>query len=414
MPRLIFAALVLAAAAFASDSEDAPNVNSRYTIESCRVEGYRSSNISPELRTELESVVGQKFDQSLLDRISARIRRELRVNKVAAKVSRGSDPEYVRIEFLVENQRSTDFDLGVPMFTYNSKQGWSGKGEVRTTLAGSHLALAVLSDGNSGVDRFSGVEAKISRRLGSSRYSIGFEFDSYKEQWNPATEEAVAADPARAGGLYDSRLNFQPSLTIVLAEPLTLSVGVSVQSLKGQLPAATNESSNAVLSGLRYHGSWSNGSTAQLLDAAYMLRAGMHGLGSDFGFVRNSIDARYQLTMGQQVVIVSFLAGGISGTAPLYERFVLGNSNTLRGWNKVELDPLGGNHVVHGSVEYRWRYFQAFYDTGAIWDRRIDAEQKQSVGFGVRSGSKDGILLAVAFPLQNGRMDPMFIAEIDF
>jgi hypothetical protein len=55
-----------------------------------------------------------------------------------------------------------------------------------------------------------------------------------------------------------------------------------------------------------------------------------------------------------------------------------------------------------------------FYDTGAIWDRRTDAEQKQSVGFGVRSGSKDGILLAVAFPLQNGRMDPMFIAEIDF
>ena len=81
---------------------------------------------------------------------------------------------------------------------------------------------------------------------------------------------------------------------------------------------------------------------------------------------------------------------------------------------RFELDPLGGNHMVHGSVEYRWRYFQAFYDTGAIWDRRIDAEQKQSVGFGVRSGCKDGILLAVAFPLQYGRMDPMFIAEIDF
>jgi outer membrane protein assembly factor BamA len=413
MPRLIFAALVLAAAVFASDSEDAPNVNSRYTIESCRVQGYRSSNISAELRTELESVVGQKFDQSLLDRISARIRRDLRVNKVSAKVARGSDPDYVRIEFFIENQRTTDFDLGVPMFTYNSKQGWSGKGEVRTTLAGNNLALAVLSDGNSGVDRFSGVEAKISRRL-SGRYSIGFEFDSYKEDWNRATQEAMAADPARAGGLYDSRLNFQPSLTIVVAEPLTFSVGVSVQSLRGQLPAAGNESSNAVLSTLRYHGSWSNGGTAQLLDAAYMLRAGMSGLGSDFEFVRNSIDARYQITMGRQVVIVSFLAGGISGTAPLFERFVLGNSNTLRGWNKFELDPLGGNHVVHGSVEYRWRYFQAFYDRGAIWDRRIDAEQKQSVGFGVRTGSKDGILLAVAFPLQNGRMDPMFIAEIDF
>src|SRR5215472_12025391 len=227
MPRLILAALVLTAAVFASDSEDAPNVNSRYTIESYRVEGYRSSNISAELRNELESVVGQKFDQSLLDRISARIRRELRVNKVSARVTRGSDPEYVRIEFFIENQRSTDFDLGVPMFTYNSKQGWSGKGEVRTTVAGNRFALAVVSDGNSGVDRFSGVEARISRRLGSSRYSLCFEFDSYKEQWNPATEEALASDPAFAGALYDSRLNFQPSLTIILAEPVTLSVGLS-------------------------------------------------------------------------------------------------------------------------------------------------------------------------------------------
>jgi hypothetical protein len=415
MPRLIIAALVLAAAVFASDSEDAPNINSRYTIESCRVEGYRSSNISSDLRTELESAVGQRFDQSLLDRISARIRRDLRVNKVSAKVSRGSDPDYVRVEFFIEHQRSTDFDFGVPMFTYNSAQGWSGKGEVRTTIAGNRLALALVTDGNSGVDRFSGVEAKISRHLGSSRYSVGFEFDSYKEDWNRATQEALAADPAFAGGLYNSRLNFQPSLTIILADPLTFSAGVSMQSLRGQVPApAVNESSNAVFSALRYHGSWSNGGTAQLLDAAYMLRAGMSGLGSDFEFVRNSIDARYQLTMGRQVVIVSFLAGGISGTAPLFERFVLGNSNTLRGWNKFTLDPLGGNHMVHGSVEYRWRYFQAFYDTGAIWDRRIDAEQKQSVGFGVRTGSKDGILLAVAFPLQNGRVDPMFIAEIDF
>jgi outer membrane protein assembly factor BamA len=414
MPRPFFAALVLAAAALASNPDDQPNVNSRYTIENCRVEGYRSSKISSTLRAELESVVGQKFDQMLLDRITEHIRRDLHVEKVSAKVSRGSVPEHVRIEFFIENQRSTDFDLGVPMFTYNSKQGWSGRGEVRTTIGGNKLVFAAVSDGNAGVDRFSGVEAKISRNIGSSRFLLGFEFDGYQEDWNRSTEDAIANSPELMGGLYKARRNFQPTMTIVLAEPLTLSFGVSMQSLERQFPAAMNESSNAVLTALRYHGSWTNGGLVQLLDADCMMRAGTRALGSDFAFMRNSLDARYQLTAGRNAVIVTFLAGRISGTAPLFEHFVLGNSNTLRGWNKFDLDPLGGTRVVHGSVEYRWRYFQAFYDTGAIWDQHTDPEQKQSVGVGVRSSSKDGILLAVAFPLKNGRMDPVFIAEINF
>ena len=55
-------------------------------------------------------------------------------------------------------------------------------------------------------------------------------------------------------------------------------------------------------------------------------------------------------------VELGFLAGVINGDAPLYERFVLGDSTTLRGWNKFDLDPLGGSHVVHGSIDYRYRF----------------------------------------------------------
>jgi outer membrane protein assembly factor BamA len=409
MPRAFFVALILSAAAYGWSPDDEPNVNSRYTVESVHVAGYRSSKISTALRSELEAVVGQKFDQTLLDRISVHIRRDLRVEKVAVKVSRGTQPEHVKIDFFVENQRSTDFDIGVPMFTYNSKQGWSGRGEVRTDIAGNRLSLALVSDGNELVERFSGIETKIARRLGTSRILIGFEFDSYHEQWNRATEDA-----ALTGGLYRSRQNFQPSMTILLAEPLTLSVGVSVQSLEQQFPSAMTQSSNLLVSALRYHGNWSNGGAGQSVDAGYIVRAATRALGSDFVFLRNTIDARYQLTSGKQMVIVSFLAGAINGQAPLFERFVLGNSNTLRGWNKFNLDPTGGDRVVHGSVEYRWRYLQAFYDTGAVWDRRTEPDQKQSVGIGVRSSSKDGLLLAVAFPLKNGRVDPVFIAEFNF
>src|SRR6478735_1117317 len=45
--------------------------------------------------------------------------------------------------------------------------------------------------------------------------------------------------------------------------------------------------------------------------------------------------------------------GGIlNGDAPLFERFTLGDSSTLRGWSKFDLAPVGGTRVAHGSLEY--------------------------------------------------------------
>ena len=52
------------------------------------------------------------------------------------------------------------------------------------------------------------------------------------------------------------------------------------------------------------------------------------------------------LTRGKSVIIDDLTAGFITGRAPLFERFVLGNGTTLRGWNKFQLDPLGGSRMV--------------------------------------------------------------------
>jgi outer membrane protein assembly factor BamA len=106
---------------------------------------------------------------------------------------------------------------------------------------------------------------------------------------------------------------------------------------------------------------------------------------------------------------VGFLAGRISGDAPLYDRFVLGDSTTLRGWNKFDLDPLGGSHVAHGSVDYGFKILQVFYDAGAVWDRSPEARQSVGAGF-----KKEGFQLAVAFPLRAGRADPIFYAGMNF
>ena len=91
------------------------------------------------------------------------------------------------------------------------------------------------------------------------------------------------------------------------------------------------------------------------------------------------------LTRGKNVLIEDLSAGITTGRAPLFERFVLGNSSTLRGWNKYDLDPLGGNRMVHNSVEYRYGAFQVFYDTGAASGIRATPPW-----CGIRSGSACG------------------------
>ena len=82
----------------------------------------------------------------------------------------------------------------------------------------------------------------------------------------------------------------------------------------------------------------------------------------------------------------------------------------MRGYNKFSIAPRGANRITHGSVDYRWRLFQAFYDAGSIDTNTATA--LQSAGVGIR---KDNIQLAVAFPLRaGGRIDPIFLIGVNF
>src|SRR5262249_5292071 len=150
---------------------------------------------------------------------------------------------------------------------------------------------------------------------------------------------------------YRTRHNFQPMLTVVVSNSLTFSTGVSFERFQDQFPAARTESADAMVNTLRYHRLLEDsGVQRATLDAGYSLRAATRFLSSDLGYVRHRWDAAYNFTRGRSAVVVSFLGGLITGHPPLYERYVLGNSSTLRGWNKYDLDPLGGSRVAHGSV----------------------------------------------------------------
>jgi hypothetical protein len=370
----------------------------------------------------MHRLIGAKLNSEALNRLAARIRKELRAHQVTFKLMRGGEPDRIRVLLQVDKGKS-NFDLSIPTFAYNSRQGWTGVADATVTVRDHALTFGAISDGDTLAERFTGFRTKYERlSLGSDRVRLSFEFDSYHEQYTRATLNALASDSQSSSlgaGAYRSRTNFEPSATFVLAKPLTLSVGFSFEQLEPQVSAAHSESANAVVNTLRYHRRWENSDAInQELDAGYNLRAATKLLATNLAYTRHLFNARYSAHKEQQSVEVTLVAGMIYGNAPLFERFVLGNSSTLRGWNKYDLDPIGGNRVVHGSVTYGYHIMRVFYDVGSVWDQGKSPDAKHSAGIGISSGlgifQKGAFLLAVAFPLRPGRVDPVFIAGMNF
>ena len=436
LPRMKFAVLsvILASAALFAQSTapagestlDLPasndlNVNSRYTVESISFDGQRHYRLSTAALEEIHRLIGSRLSTESLNRLARRLRGELRATEVTFKLARGGEPNHVKV-LLEVDRRKSDFDLAIPTFSYNSRQGWTGVAEAATTVGANTLTVGALSDGDTLAERFTGLKVRYDRlSLGTDRIKLGFEFDSYHELYDRATLVALDNESSSSlgAGAYRSRMNFQPSATFVLTKSFTLTTGFSFELLEPQVSAAHSESANAVVNTLRYHQRWeSSDATNQELDAGYNLRAATTSLGSDLSYTRQMLNARYGYRHQHQSVDVTLVAGVIYGNAPLFERFVLGNSTTLRGWNKYDLDPLGGNRVVHGSVTYGYHIMRVFYDAGSVWDQGKSPEAKSSAGIGVSSGlgifHKGAFLLAVAFPIRQGRVDPVFIAGMNY
>ena len=408
MKHLWVAALLWAAAAPVQAQEPELNVNERYTVESIEISGADQSKLDPPVRDNLRELVGQKFSQEKLEELSKLIHKAFPGRPVSIQVSRGSTPDHVKVTFAVGG-RSKSLDLTAPRLAYHSRQGFSGEVDASLQTRSNGFTLGVLSDGDTLVERFYGLKARYeNRKVGTDRLRLAFEFGSYHQTWNGAT---LAASENQSAGLYRTRLSFEPLATLVLARPLKLSLGASFQRFQTQTPAARTEAANAVMITLRYDRLLEDsGPSKHRLEAGYGLRAATRTLDSDFVYNRHAGDFGYSLWRGNHKLSERFQAGAISGIAPLSERFVLGNSSTLRGWNKYDLAPLGGSRMAHNSVEYRYRAFQIFYDAGAVWTRGQDASLKHSVGAGVHFGD---FALLLAFPIRNGRVEPVLIAGLN-
>jgi hypothetical protein len=71
--------------------------------------------------------------------------------------------------------------------------------------------------------------------------------------------------------------------------------------------------------------------------------------------------------------------------------------------------------VVHNEFTYGYRIgegtVEAFYDAGALWQSGRQALLRHSLGFGYKQGI---FVLATGFPIREGRMEPVFMAGMNY
>ena len=413
MKRLWFLALLLPTLLAAThDRQPQLNVNSRYTVEAVEISGIEEAKLSKPLREDMNKMAGEKFDQSAVDRLLKRLRSEFPGRSIFHKVRRGVQPEHVKVVFVVA-RHEIGFNMVTNQALYHSKEGWSGTAEISVPDKGDNrFSFGVVSNADDLLERFAGIRAGYRRlRLGTSHAALGFQFESYHQIWNRTTLVALRRSP-EVPGIYRTRQNFEPTLTLLPARGLQLTVGTSFQRLQTQFPAARTEASNAVVTTLRYDRQLEDSvANRHRLEAGYSLRAATRTLSSDFAYARHVWDLRYRLARGHNRLEDHVTAGVLTGRAPLFERFSLGNSATLRGWNKFDVAPLGGNRTVHNELEYRYRIFRVFYDTGAVWNRGQKAAAKHSLGFGL---FHHDFTVCLAFPIKDGRAEPVLMAGLTF
>ena len=122
------------------------------------------------------------------------------------------------------------------------------------------------------------------------------------------------------------------------------------------------------------------------------------GMGGDFDFTKWTADWRYYYRAGgESVWALNLGAGYASGNMPLSQRFTMGGSDTLRGY---EDDQFRGNSMLKATLEYRFPIVKKvqgvlFTDNGYAWDKRHeDAFDlgliKNSYGLGLRINSPLG------------------------
>jgi hypothetical protein len=406
---LVALLLLVPVAALAQEEQAQANVNSRYRVASVSIVGVPEAKVSQALRDDMQKLVGNNYDPAAADALAHRLRKELHGYTVAVKVRRGEQNDSVKVVFEAERGHERSFDIKLAPFLYTTKDGFSGALVPGGETHHNYFSAGVVSSADELLERNSGVMLRYEhRKVGTSALQVGIEYDYFWPSFQPETEAALALAPW-VPGTYDTREVFAPSVSVLPIPAVKLTFGASFQTLAMESPVLHDMAAHAFTFGAQFrrkigrrHG------LHHAIAADYLVREATATLESDFLYTRQFVSADYTLSTRRQAFIFRFQGGHIDGEPPLFDRFTIGNTATLRGWDKFDVAPLGGTRLLYGSLEYRYRPLQLFYDFGKVWDAgQQGVEWKHSLGIGL--AWKNGFFMSLGVPLKYHDITPVFM-----
>lgn len=390
------------------------NVNARYLIEDVEVRGMPETDLSPDLRAELQTLVGKPLGSDDVEQLEGKLKAALPDHEVARRVVRGSRSGEIRLLFLVnkaESARWLHFEPLKSNVLYHSDQGWGAF--LDFPIGGRDLRFTpifAIDNADDLIEEYSGFGVRVeSRKLGTERLGASFEWTSFDQSWRDATLEALNLNRGIPGA-YDDRSTITPRVTFAITPQLSVSGGVSITELE-PLAGGGSQMANAAILSVGYEDRWERADVSQAVEATFAVRTAAETLESDFDYTRYFGRADYDYRWARHTVLASAMVGGISGSAPLFERFSLGDSRTLRGWDKYDIAPAGGDRMFHTSLEYRYRSLAFFLDSGSVWDDGFDVRVRLAAGLGIHSGP---FFMTVGFPLNTDDVRAVFTTGVHF
>jgi hypothetical protein len=401
--------------AYMRDQDRRGDANARYLIERVEIRGIDDSDVAADLQTEVQTLVGTPLGSEEVDKVEAKVRTAFSDYDVSRRVRRGRRSGEIRLLFVLEQKESARWLRFTPLkanLLYHSDQGWGaftdfpiGGRDFRVT------PIIAIDHGDELIEEYSGFGVRVeSRKLGTERLGASFEWTAFDQDWREATLAALVANPF-VPGAYDDRTTVTPLVNFAVTRQLSVGGGVAITEIEPLSGLPASQMANAYIGQVRFDPQWEQGAADHVVEAQFTVRSASDTLESDFSYTRYVGQAEYAYRRSKHTVLATGLVGGIDGTAPLFERFSLGDSRTLRGWNKYDIAPAGGDRVFHTSLEYRYSGLALFLDSGTVWDTGVDKRVRVAAGLGFHT---DPFFMTLGFPLNTDDVRAVFTAGVRF
>ncbi|HKW03393.1 MAG TPA: BamA/TamA family outer membrane protein [Vicinamibacterales bacterium] len=392
------------------------DINARYIVDEVEIRGIDEARLDKTLRDDLHALVGKPLDSEEAERLVTRLKDALPDYRVMRSTTRGAQPGRLKLIYILIRPESAHWLRFEPFDAnalFHSDQGWGAN--LALGMGGENwrvTPIIPIDNGDDLIEEYSGFGLRVeSRNVGTERLGVFFEWSTYDQDWRDETLFAMTFRPDLPA-LYRNRMSVTPLVKFAFTPQVSVGGGVAITELDSLVEPGPSRMANAGIGFIRFHDQWqADSGMKQQLDASFTARAGTTGLQSDLVYQRYFMRADYVVGSTRQQLIVSAMGGAIDGDAPMFERFSLGDSRTLRGWNKWAITPVGGDRMFSTTLEFRYRIVSVFFDSGSVWDTPADKHLRFSTGVSFNPGP---VFFTLGFPLNTDEFRAVFTMGLRF